>query len=402
MEEGRRRGRWSSAWTAGCRRGSEARAAGRSSGSGERRTTVGDPAVSRRRHGGGSARYCEGARRSLGRSQQRTSRGGGRRGGVSGSAPATTADRLRWRDDSARLAGWRRVSRRPRTAYTEEVQRVGNGGRRAVAGSAARERRAAPGSGDARANARTPVRDKGRAARGGGGATVVPAAAAPDGAVARLRRRHGERRDGVVGPIGGVTSTNFDDTMEGQVSRTRVSDWSGCRLATGAMTSSHSIRNEMCFIRGAVDIPHSRHFRYGDAVSDDRVCLALPRLCDPDPVAPAFVPPNMAFEATKAFPFDGAPTSSRHFNATPIMMNLFGSTSTHDDGMRDIDDIQREDAQNPADMGHSNVPLALNPSSHRLHSIVSSSRRLVVFTASSHRLHRTLTRVLTLLLVNSL
>ncbi|KAK9142275.1 hypothetical protein Syun_011675 [Stephania yunnanensis] len=28
--------------------------------------------------------------------------------------------------------------------------------------------------------------------------------------------------------------------------------------------------------------------RYGDAVSDDRVCLALPRLCDPDPVAPAF------------------------------------------------------------------------------------------------------------------
>ncbi|KAK9086686.1 hypothetical protein Syun_029080 [Stephania yunnanensis] len=28
--------------------------------------------------------------------------------------------------------------------------------------------------------------------------------------------------------------------------------------------------------------------RYGDAASDDRVCLALPRLCDPDPVAPAF------------------------------------------------------------------------------------------------------------------
>ncbi|KAK9151103.1 hypothetical protein Syun_009412 [Stephania yunnanensis] len=54
------------------------------------------------------------------------------------------------------------------------------------------------------------------------------------------------------------------------------------------MTSSHSIRNEMCFILGAVDIPHSRHFRYGDAASDDRVCLALSRLCDPDPVAPAF------------------------------------------------------------------------------------------------------------------
>ncbi|KAK9143157.1 hypothetical protein Syun_012557 [Stephania yunnanensis] len=44
----------------------------------------------------------------------------------------------------------------------------------------------------------------------------------------------------------------------------------------------------MCFIRGAVDIPDLRHFRYGNAASDEQVCLALPRLCDPDPVAPAF------------------------------------------------------------------------------------------------------------------
>ncbi|KAK9098446.1 hypothetical protein Syun_025491 [Stephania yunnanensis] len=44
----------------------------------------------------------------------------------------------------------------------------------------------------------------------------------------------------------------------------------------------------MCFIQGAVDIPHSPHFRYDDAASDDRFCMALPRLCDPDPVAPAF------------------------------------------------------------------------------------------------------------------
>ncbi|KAK9100371.1 hypothetical protein Scep_023801 [Stephania cephalantha] len=72
------------------------------------------------------------------------------------------------------------------------------------------------------------------------------------------------------------------------------------------------------------------------------------------------VPPNMAFEATEAFQFDRTPTSSRHFNASPIMMNLSGTTSTHDGGMHDIDDIQREDAQNPADVGHSNVPLALN------------------------------------------
>ncbi|KAK9133534.1 hypothetical protein Scep_013062 [Stephania cephalantha] len=68
----------------------------------------------------------------------------------------------------------------------------------------------------------------------------------------------------------------------------------------------------------------------------------------------------MAFEATEAFPFDRSPTSSRHFNATPRMMNFSRSTSTHDGEMRDIDDIQREDAQNPADAGHSNVPLALN------------------------------------------
>ncbi|KAK9118258.1 hypothetical protein Scep_016351 [Stephania cephalantha] len=48
----------------------------------------------------------------------------------------------------------------------------------------------------------------------------------------------------------------------------------------------------------------------------------------------------MAFEATEAFPFDIAPTSSRHFNATPIMMNFSESTSTHEGGMRDIDDIR--------------------------------------------------------------
>ncbi|KAK9134579.1 hypothetical protein Syun_013909 [Stephania yunnanensis] len=71
------------------------------------------------------------------------------------------------------------------------------------------------------------------------------------------------------------------------------------------------------------------------------------------------VPPNMAFEATEAFPFDMAPTTSRHFNTSPIMMNFSGSTSTHDGEMRDIEGNQIEDAQNPAPV-HSNVPLALN------------------------------------------
>ncbi|KAK9136050.1 hypothetical protein Syun_015380 [Stephania yunnanensis] len=62
----------------------------------------------------------------------------------------------------------------------------------------------------------------------------------------------------------------------------------------------------------------------------------------------------MAFKPTEVVP------SSRHFNTTPIMMNFSESTSTHEGGMRDINDIQREDAQNPSDMGQSNVPLALN------------------------------------------
>ncbi|KAK9112534.1 hypothetical protein Scep_020053 [Stephania cephalantha] len=57
------------------------------------------------------------------------------------------------------------------------------------------------------------------------------------------------------------------------------------------------------------------------------------------------VPPYMAFEPTEVVP------SSRHFNTTPIMMNFSESTSTHEGGIRDIDDIQREDAQNPSDMG---------------------------------------------------
>ncbi|KAK9159707.1 hypothetical protein Syun_006048 [Stephania yunnanensis] len=42
------------------------------------------------------------------------------------------------------------------------------------------------------------------------------------------------------------------------------------------------------------------------------------------------VPPNMTFEAMEDFPFDTTPISSRHFHASPIMMNLFESTSTHD------------------------------------------------------------------------
>ncbi|KAK9160067.1 hypothetical protein Syun_006408 [Stephania yunnanensis] len=54
------------------------------------------------------------------------------------------------------------------------------------------------------------------------------------------------------------------------------------------------------------------------------------------------VPPNMAFEAIEAFSFDRAPIFSRHFHSSPIMMNLSGSNSTYDSGIRDNDDIQRE------------------------------------------------------------
>ncbi|KAK9160522.1 hypothetical protein Syun_006863 [Stephania yunnanensis] len=37
-----------------------------------------------------------------------------------------------------------------------------------------------------------------------------------------------------------------------------------------------------------IDISKGEGITYGDAASDNRVCLDLPRLCDPDPVAPAF------------------------------------------------------------------------------------------------------------------
>ncbi|KAK9097826.1 hypothetical protein Syun_024871 [Stephania yunnanensis] len=71
---------------------------------------------------------------------------------------------------------------------------------------------------------------------------------------------------------------------------------------------------------------------------------------------------NMAFETTKAFQFNRIPTFSRHFNASPIMMNLSGTTSIHNGGRHDIDEIQPEDVQNSlrADVGPSNVSLALN------------------------------------------
>ncbi|KAK9128700.1 hypothetical protein Syun_017497 [Stephania yunnanensis] len=35
-------------------------------------------------------------------------------------------------------------------------------------------------------------------------------------------------------------------------------------------------------------IEHIATMRYGDFASDDRVFVALPRLCDPDPVTPVF------------------------------------------------------------------------------------------------------------------
>ncbi|KAK9120815.1 hypothetical protein Syun_018432 [Stephania yunnanensis] len=68
-------------------------------------------------------------------------------------------------------------------------------------------------------------------------------------------------------------------------------------------------------VRGpsAVDIPHSPHFRYGDAASDDRVCLALPRLCDPDPVAPAF----------------GDSNGGRDPQPNPTSQHSFFSSSSH-------------------------------------------------------------------------
>ncbi|KAK9169097.1 hypothetical protein Syun_001237 [Stephania yunnanensis] len=60
-------------------------------------------------------------------------------------------------------------------------------------------------------------------------------------------------------------------------------DLGGAQLVTEELSLSR--RSPAC--RGGAQ-PYRVRWGYGDAASDDRVCLALSRLCDPDPVAPAF------------------------------------------------------------------------------------------------------------------
>ncbi|KAK9101169.1 hypothetical protein Scep_024599 [Stephania cephalantha] len=106
----------------------------------------------------------------------------------------------------------------------------------------------------------------------------------------------------------------------------------------------------------------SHHSSHADTPSRHDTPLYTPSVPFNEFVTPhtPSVPPTMTFEAMEAFPFDTAPTSSRHFHASPIMMNLSGSTSTQDGGMRDNDDIQPRRCSKSTDVGHSDIPLARN------------------------------------------
>ncbi|KAK9132035.1 hypothetical protein Scep_011563 [Stephania cephalantha] len=103
--------------------------------------------------------YCEAAGGESWTIAARTSRGGGRRGGVSSAAPATTTDQLQWRDDSGEV-GWMAAGvAEAANGVPGRGAAVGNGGRRAVAGSAAEAARGS-GSDAGERQARAPVRDR--------------------------------------------------------------------------------------------------------------------------------------------------------------------------------------------------------------------------------------------------
>ncbi|KAK9126516.1 hypothetical protein Scep_015362 [Stephania cephalantha] len=93
----------------------------------------------------------------------------------------------------------------------------------------------------------------------------------------------------------------------------------------------------------------SHHSSHADTPSRHDTPLYTPSVPFNEFVTPhtPSVPPTMTFEAMEAFPFDTAPTSSRHFHASPIMMNLSGSTSTRDGECGTTMIFNREDAQNP-------------------------------------------------------
>ncbi|KAK9133364.1 hypothetical protein Scep_012892 [Stephania cephalantha] len=145
---------------------------------------------------------------------------------------------------ASRLRGSRgraRKTARPRTRGSEPMATS-----RSAAGGGDRQQQRDAGGGRREGRGRRfPEEARLRRRRDSGSGAVL--------AAARLRQLRGEWRGATkrwrfVGPIGGVTSMKLDDAMD-----------------------SNEVQRAM---------PHPM----------TRVCLALPRLCDPDPVAPAFDP----------------------------------------------------------------------------------------------------------------
>ncbi|KAK9114145.1 hypothetical protein Syun_020942 [Stephania yunnanensis] len=170
----------------------------------------------------------------------------------------------------------------------------------------------------------------------------------------RITRRFMSRRGAIAEALAHGMTSIHQLTLGDDVSIARIRDVAASTLT--AVRADYRMHNVPTSFEASHHTSHDdTRSRHGTPVYTSSVPLHEFET----PNTPS-VPPYMAFEAMEAFPFDRAPTSLRHFNATPIMMNFSESTSTHEGGMHDIDDIQREDDQNPTDMGQSNVPLALN------------------------------------------
>ncbi|KAK9160071.1 hypothetical protein Syun_006412 [Stephania yunnanensis] len=166
----------------------------------------------------------------------------------------------------------------------------------------------------------------------------------------RITRRFMSPRRAIAEALAhGITSIN-QLTLRDDVSIARIRDVAASTLT--AVHADYRMHNKPNSFQA------SHHSFHANTLSRHNTPLYTPSVFFNEfrtPHTPSVLH-NMTFEAMEAFPFDMTSTSSRHFHASPIMMNLYGSTSIHDGGMRD-NDIQREDAQNPADVGHSDIPL---------------------------------------------
>ncbi|KAK9095098.1 hypothetical protein Scep_026567 [Stephania cephalantha] len=186
----------------------------------------------------------------------------------------------------------------------------------------------------------------------------------------RITRRFMSRRGAIVEALAQGMTSIHQLTLGDDVSILRIRDVAASTLT--AIHADYRIHNMPTSFEASHQSSHEDTCSMHDTLNEFEYTPSIPlnefeTLYTPSvplneletPHTPS-VPPNMAFENTEAFQFDRILTFSRHFNASPIMMNLSGTT--HDGGRHDIDKIQPDDAQNPLrpDVGPSNVSLALN------------------------------------------